>query len=381
MSDDNTKFEELARKEQKKEELRTLQDAVRKHEAKNKLKRIFDNQQIQKTLETADLDTDWDEVAEKARKKAEQREDCIPFLYDELKDFVQLAAGSLALFCASTGTGKSTLTANIAKELIKQGKRVLIIVNEEENDDVGVRVSCLDLDISIHKYKIKGGLTDQERENVINNMVALSKNSVTICGLDFKGDSRITTSPEGMKALLTRASGKFDAILIDYYQNVNYSIAQPGLRPHEANEMFANDLDYFKNSVGCPIILMAQIRRGESDYKERLEGRRLILNKATDIFELKTDKQYSRSILIVHKDRWLGNQGEEMPIGYRGGKYVPYTQQFEEEVVKQKARMVEKQSEIKDEDFNIDKMVEDTLGKDQSDMLDRARAKMEAQND
>ena len=373
----NDEFENIAKKDKSREDLRVMQDAIRKHEAKHKLQRIFDSKKIQDTLETASLETDWDELAERARLKAEQREESTPFIYDAMSDFVQLSAGSLALFCAATGTGKSTLTANVAKGLIDAGKRVLIIVNEEENDDVGVRISCLDLNISIHKYKIKGGLSQEEREEVITNMVSLSRNNVTICGLDFEGDSRITTSPEGMKALLTRAAGKFDAILIDYYQNVNISIAQPGLRAHEANEMFANDLDYFKNNVGCPILLMAQIRRGDADYKERLEGRRLILNKCTDIFELKTEKEYSRSTLIVHKDRWLGNQGDERFIGYRGGRYVPYTQSFEEDVMNNKAHAIEQEGVVTDEDFKIDKLIEDKLGAEQSDTLDKARAEVE----
>jgi hypothetical protein len=373
----NDEFEKIAKQDKQREDLRIMQDAIRKHEAKHKLQRIFDSKRIEKTLETADLDTDWDELADRARLKALQREESTPFIFEAMSDFVQLSAGSLALFCAATGTGKSTLTANVAKGLIDAGRRVLIIVNEEENDDVGVRISCLDLNISIHKYKIKGGLTEAQREEVITNMVQLSRNNVTICGLDFEGDSRITTSPEGMKALLTRAAGKFDAIIVDYYQNVNISIAQPGLRAHEANEMFANDLDYFKNNVGCPILLMAQIRRGDAPYKERLEGRRLILNKCTDIFELKTEKEYSRSTLIVHKDRWLGNQGDERFIGYRGGKYVPYTQQFEEDVMNNKANEIEKEGTVTDEDFKIDKLIEDKLGTDQNDALEKARAEIE----
>jgi len=370
-------FKKIADKEKAREDLRDLKDTLSRYETKNKIRRITDGMLIEKTLETAELDTDWDELADKARLKTTQRENSTPFIFDEMSDFVQLSAGSLALICSSTGSGKSTIAANITKGLIDKGKRVLIIVNEEESDDVGVRVSCLDMGVSIHKYKIKGGLTEEERETVITNMVSLSKDRISICGLDFKGDSRITTSPEGMKALLTRATDKFDAVIIDYYQNVNTSIAQPGIRAHEANEMFANDLDYFKNSIGCPIILMAQIRRGDTDYKERLEGRRLILNKATDIFELKTDKAGSRSSLIVHKDRWLGQNGEERFLGYKGGAYVPYTARFEEDVIKMKAIAVEKLGDVEDEDFKIDKLIEEKLGQDQIDLLDKARAEVE----
>lgn len=370
-------FKKIADKEKSREDLRDLKDTLSRYETKNKIRRITEGKLIEKTLETASLDTDWDQLADKARLKTVQREESTPFIFKEMSDFVQLSAGSLAVICSSTGGGKSTISANITKGLIDSGKRVLIIVNEEESDDVGIRVSCLDMGISIHKYKIKGGLTEKEREDVITNMVSLSKDNITICGLDFKGDSRITTSPEGMKALLTRATNKFDAVIIDYYQNINISIAQPGLAAHEANAMFANDLDYFKNSIGCPIILMAQIRRGDTDYKERLEGRRLILNKATDIFELKTDKVSSRSSLIVHKDRWLGNAGDERFLGYKGGAYVPYTAKFEEGVIKMKAIAIENLGNVGDEDFKIDKLIEEKLGQDHVDLLDKARSEVE----
>jgi hypothetical protein len=44
-------------------------------------------------------------------------------------------------------------------------------------------------------------------------------------------------------------------------------------------------------------------------------------------------------MMLCHKDRWLGNQGEERFIGYEGGKYVPYTREFEEAT---RARQVDK---------------------------------------
>lgn len=363
MSDLSDDIKDLIDREKKSRELRTLKDAVSKHEAENKLKRIYEGRQLERDLADADLETDWGLLAERARRKVAQRENSTSFLFDELDGTIQLAAGSLVSICAATGTGKSTLTANAAKNYLDKGKRAFIIVNEEESEDVGIRIACLDLGVSIHKYKSKNGMSQAEKDRVINRMAEICDGSIYICGLDFKNNSKIVTSPEGMNKILNLAKEhKFDVVIIDYYQNVNTSITNPGMKPYEAQELFANDLDYFKNEIGCPIIIMAQIRPGDAPYKERFEGRRLLLNKCTDIFEVKTDKEYSRSAIIIHKDRWLGNQGEEVFIGYKGGAYVPYTQAFEQSVVQMKLNIAETKLTPEDDDFNIDAILESKVG-------------------
>lgn len=336
---DADKIKKIASEAEQKEKLKKVSDAVRLHESTQKLRRIIDGKELQRNLTDIDFTTDFDELSEKAQADSVSRDNAISFMFSDLDDFIQLAPGSLALFCAATGTGKSTITANVAYSLLRQGKRVLIIANEEKRTDVAARISCLQLDVNIHKYKSKNGLPETIKNNVLENIKNFDPKQLSIVALDFKDDSRIVTSPEGMIALLRNATDKFDAIIIDYYQNINQSINNPGLQPHEANEIFAKEVDHIKNEVGCPIILMAQIRRGDDDYKTRLEGRRLILNKCTDVFEVKIDKAYNRSMMICHKDRWLGNQGEERFVGYEGGRYVPYTREFEEAT---RARQVDK---------------------------------------
>lgn len=333
---DPARIKKLATEAEQKEKLKKISDAVRLHEGTQKLKRIVDGKQLQRDLANIDFTTDFDALSEAAKADVLDRDNSVEFLYPDLDDFIQLAPGSLALVCAATGTGKSTLTANIAYSLIRQGKRVLIIANEEKRTDVAARISCLQLDVNIHKYKAKNGLPDTVKTLVLDNIKNFNSDQLSIVALDFNNDSRVVTSPEGMRALLKGVIERrdteeaYDAIIIDYYQNINQSIDNPNLQPHEANEIFAKEIDHTKNEVGCPIIMMAQIRRGDDDFKVRLEGRRLILNKCTDVFEMKIDKAYNRSLMICHKDRWLGNQGEERHIGYEYGKYVPYTKDFEE---------------------------------------------------
>lgn len=333
-----------------KERQKKIGDAVRFHENTQKLKRIADGRQFAEGLDNVDFNTDFDEMAEKAKEDDAMRMNSIEFMFPELQHFIQLAPASLALFCASTGTGKSTFTANIAYGLIRDGKRVLIIANEEKRTDVAARISCLQLDVSIHDYKRKDGLPEVIKNDVIQNITTFDPKQLSIIALDYKNDQRYVTSPEGMEAILKHATGRFDAVIIDYYQNINQSINNPGYQAHEANEMFAKSIDYIKNQIGAPIIMMAQIRRGDEDYKVRLEGRRLILNKCTDVFEIKIDKENRRSIIICHKDRWLDNQGEEQFIAYKSGKFVPYTREFEEAVRANQNSKIEALAEIKDDD-------------------------------
>lgn len=335
---DPEKIKKIVSEQEQREKLKKVSDAVRMHENTQKMKKIAEGKRLQEDLVDIDFSMDFQQLAADANEDVEQRKNAVPFMFDELSDFIQLAPGSLALICASTGTGKSTFTANIANTLYTNGKRVLIIANEEKKSDVAARISCLQLGVNIHKYKRKD-VPETVYKSVIDNIEMLDDKRLSIIALDYKDNSSIVTSPEGMESLLEKAAGKFDAIIIDYYQNINHSLNNPGCQAHEANEMFAKSIDYIKNKIGCPIIMMAQIRRGDDDYKIRLEGRRLILNKCTDIFEVKIDKINSRSVMICQKDRWLNNQGDERFIGYKGGEFVPYTREFEEDI---KSRQVDK---------------------------------------
>src|SRR5271165_5524049 len=60
---------------------------------------------------------------------------------------------NLYLFCAYTGSGKSTVAANISWPLWRQQKKVLVISNEETDEDVLFRIACLEKGFSFNDYK------------------------------------------------------------------------------------------------------------------------------------------------------------------------------------------------------------------------------------
>jgi len=69
----------------------------------------------------------------------------ITFINEELTKAIPFTRENLYLICAYTGSGKSTVAANISYPLWKQGKKILVISNEESEQDILFRVSCLDL--------------------------------------------------------------------------------------------------------------------------------------------------------------------------------------------------------------------------------------------
>ena len=114
-----------------------------------------------------------------------------------------------------------------------------------------------------------------------------------------------------MEKLLLKARESYDCIIIDYYQNISRSLNNPDFNQYHVQEQFANLLDREKHAVGCPLIVFAQMRiNKDQDSKERLEGRKIMFNKATDFYEMLIDKENNRSAFKCLKDRWLGKNGD-----------------------------------------------------------------------
>jgi len=92
-------------------------------------------------------------------------------------------------------------------------------------------------------------------------------------------------------------------------------------------------LDNFKNQYPGPIVILSQLKPGDEDFKTRIEGRKMLLNKATVALEVVADKDKMATQFKVHKGRYsnaLGGKG--ITLGYEKGKYVEYTSAFQDQV-------------------------------------------------
>jgi hypothetical protein len=245
------------------------------------------------------------------------------------------------LIAAQTGEGKSTITANAAYSTLIQGKRVLILSNEEMRSSVYQRLTCLNFGWDFNKMKE----FTEDQVKVLEEYTKKWAKRANVLDSNSLGVSGLTTSIEGIKGVLESliANGtKVDAIFLDYYQNVSTSKLNPSATPIEVQAELSNYLDQFKNRYPAPIIVFSQLHpKGESEktFEERLKGRKNIFEKATIAFEVRANKAERVSEWIIHKSRFHTIvQGQSVKLGWDAGKYVKITPEFKLKVEEMKMK-------------------------------------------
>lgn len=254
------------------------------------------------------------------------------FISEDFDGVVPFHANNIILIGAYSGDGKSTITANVAYSLLKQKKNVLVISNEEKAGDIYNRVTCL---VNGWSYNKHAEITEDQME-VFSKYVRAMRNHLRVVDNDSEGIANLTITYEGITGLLNSILAKgiiYDAIIIDYYQNVNTFAGQINAEPWKVQEKFANFLDDFKNKYPAPIVLLAQIKQrdkeNETPFKDRIEGRKSLYNKATFAVEVRADKKNRRTEWTIHKQRFGDNVGESFYTGWDLGKYVRYDKDFQ----------------------------------------------------
>jgi len=264
------------------------------------------------------------------------------FINKEFRGKVPYFRKNLILVLADTGGGKSTAVANIVYETMTQvnpatGKvgKVLVITNEEAAEDFYNRITCF---IKGWNYTKHNEFNDEQRKTFSEFIPKLSRDGrLTVIGDTYQGIPGWTRTIEGIETIfnnLIRDGVRYDAVIIDYYQNVASSKNDPRLDINKCQEKLADSLDKFKNSYPAPIIIMAQInkRKDEEDttpFNVRIKGRKILCDKATFICELVPDHKRLKSTWVIHKSRFTGSVGEYIETGFDRGKFVPYDERFQ----------------------------------------------------
>ena len=248
----------------------------------------------------------------------------ITLINDPLTAAVPFTRENMYLFCAYTGSGKSTVAANISYPLWKQGKKILVLSNEESQHDILFRIGCLELGYSFNDYK-KGNMPVEEQKRVIALFPDISK---TVKVLDVTYKDGITTKVEGIKKALeaVKKEDSYSCVLIDYYQLIKYSLGDSKKTAYEN----LNDLrvwlgQYIKGST-MPVVLFAQLysvskRGGAKDIDARIKDCSAIVEPATVIIEVVPNFEAQTSEFIIHKDRF-GRAGHKIVCGFERGRYV-----------------------------------------------------------
>lgn len=249
----------------------------------------------------------------------------LEFISPAITELIPLVPSQqLMLIGARSGQGKSTCVANIACSLVNQGKRVLIIANEETNTNVFERIALLQAGLSKYAYD-HSRLSDPEVEQFKQIAANLTK-SVTVIDTTYRNDPRWVTAADRLGHLIDqylephkRGERVYDAVIIDYYQNIRSLTYKPKCEPWEAQSVFNGTLDNLKNVYNVSLILFAQLyseeKRG-SEFEDRIKNATNIIEKATLAIELATDRENFSTIFAVAKDRSFGKQDLYIEVGF-----------------------------------------------------------------
>lgn len=251
---------------------------------------------------------------------------------DTFKDKIALFPRNLILISAETGTGKSTTVANFVESYLKQNKKVIIITNEEYPNDILNRILFL---INGWTYSNHDEITDEQAELCEKAYPLLGK-CVEVVHDAFNGIGGTTTTVEGIKSICqnlldSRSEGiRYDAIVLDYIQNVSSSLDAPGMAKWQVMQQCMTYLDNFKGLYDAPLLVFGQLKgnSGDTDHKDRIEGYKAIINHATTAIELKVDRENLRTEWIFRKNRFKGAIGNSVFTGYERGRFVEYDQEF-----------------------------------------------------
>lgn len=284
------------------------------------------------------------------------------FINNDFKKLVPYFRKNLILVGGDTGDGKSTSVANIVFSTITRvnpatGKagRVLVLTNEEAREDFYNRVTCLSKGWA---YTNHDQFTEEQRKAFSEHIPIWAANGrLTIIGDVHEGVSGNTTTPEGIEIILNNLlrdyhQGRpvYDAVILDYYQNVRHSKVDAKMNEYDAQRKLAGILDQMKIRYPGPIVVMAQMKKlvDEEDstpFNVRLKGSKLICDKATFICEIIPQREYLRSLWKVWKSRFTDAIGNNTHTGYDRGRFVPYTPAFKLSVSAKVAENLERRQQ------------------------------------
>lgn len=263
------------------------------------------------------------------------------FMNKEFDKAIPFYRKNLILIGAATGDGKSTTVANIISESISQinpetgqKRKILVITNEEKAEDVYNRVTCL----SKGWHYTNHDKFDDETVKYLTQAIGPLSTRLTVIDDTHEGASGVTTTLEGICDIFENLIANkinYDAVLIDYFQNIDFSRMNPELNQYQVQAALAKKLDKYKNRYPAPIVILAQVRPADDSntpFKIRVEGSKSITNVSTCAIELVANKKELKSDWIIHKSRFNESVGAGIETGYEMGRHVEYNDEFRAKV-------------------------------------------------
>lgn len=260
----------------------------------------------------------------------------ITFVNEALTAAVPFTRENLYLMCGYSGNGKSTIAANISYSLYKEGKKTLVISNEEPKQDIIYRIACLEIGYNFNDYK--KGLMPQSQQ--IECMKLYPEICKYVKVIDVNYNNGITFTIEGIKNILTTVkTADYSAVMIDYFQQIQKSVKHPNRKPFENLTNLRMWIGRYIRESNIPVVLFAQLhsigKRNNAELDSRIKDCPSVYEAATVVVEIVPDFETKTTKFIIKKDRF-GYQGMRIECAFDKGRYVPITAEHMEKIQKQK---------------------------------------------
>ena len=272
----------------------------------------------------------------------------ITFINPALTDAVPFTRENLYLICAYSGNGKSTIAANISLPLWKEGKKTLVIANEEAKQDVLYRIACLDLGYNFNDYK-KGNMPIAHQKECIKLFPEISK-YVKVLDVNYK--EGLTTKLEGVKnALEAVKSEDYSCVMIDYFQLIRYSVVDSTRSTYSVLDDLRIYLGQYIKKSNIPVVLFAQLhsmgKRNNVELDSRIKECPGIIEPSTVILEVIPNFEERLTTFMIKKDRF-GLQGQAIDCAFDKGRYVEITAEHLRKVQQEKLLKLQNMAGIDD---------------------------------
>ena len=170
-----------------------------------------------------------------------------------------LATGrSLYVFCGATNVGKSIFLGNIATNVLRQGKTVLLISLEMSEavytKRISTQLSQIPIaDIPTHVESLRSFLQEYKRDNSSSKLVVK----------EFPPKSVTVNHIKSYISKLTKKGIKPDVIVIDYINLL--SASDEKMNSYESIKQITEKLRALSYTFECPIVSATQINRSGYD--------------------------------------------------------------------------------------------------------------------
>ncbi len=206
------------------------------------------------------------------------------------RDCGGLKAGQMTVFCAETGSGKSSVAMNIANSALRSGKPVALFTLEMSNDEIADLMFAMNCRVERDKFNT-GRFSQQDLEKMVVKVPVL----VNLPFWSFD-DSLLRVDQIRKRVLQLKREFNIALVIVDYAQ-----IVMPADRflPREQQVAeIARGLCALAKDAKLPVVVLSQL-----NDEGRLRESRVIGHEAHNVIFLENKQQENRIIARVKKGR------------------------------------------------------------------------------